>query len=121
MAGQGGRRRTVTIVLLVVVVVFGAGFAYVAANDEQQEVFCTLGLPFYQGADRTFTFEDGGEPGPGDCDGSKVARSGLVLGFDCKLRNPGGDVVAELEPNQPDGRCGLGIDGAPYPESWHAA
>jgi hypothetical protein len=36
----------------------------------------------------------------------------IVCGFDCRIREPDGDVVAKLVPNRSDGTCGLpGSDG----------
>lgn len=115
------RTRTVAACALVLAVTGAAGLLYATNLDPPHETFCTLGLPYIQGADLSFTFEDGGSPGPGECDRSTVMPDAHVLGFDCKLRDPDGKVVAELEANQPNGSCGLPMDGSfSVPGSWRA-
>jgi hypothetical protein len=42
-------------------------------------------------------------------------------GLDCKVRQPNGDVVTELEPNRPDRTCGLFEPGGSYPSPWPTA
>lgn len=106
-----------TLLALVVVVVFGVGFVYMT-NQEGEEVACTLGLPIFEGRGVRGTMQDHAPAGPDACDGPEVDSGMHVLGLDCNLRNPDGNVVAELEPNQPGGTCGLSVDGSPYPASW---
>lgn len=117
------RRRTAILAATFVLVLAGVGVWY-ATNGERREVFCTLGRAQIQTDDgREIVLEDQGDPGPGDCDGPQVLTNGAdVIGFDCRVREPSGDVVAELEPNQPDGRCGQPMDGSwSFPASWTSA
>lgn len=53
--------------------------------------------------------EDQGSPGKDGCDVSKAPMGddfNLLLGYDCKVRERDGNVVAEVPANRSDGTCG---------------
>jgi hypothetical protein len=119
MATQGGTVRMIGgIAALIAVVGFGAWFAR-AATTEPDARFCTMGLPLFEIDGRTVVPQDMDPPGRDACDGEQTERGRLILGLDCKVRRPDGEVIATLEPNRDDGDCGLpdpGDDG--FPSSW---
>jgi hypothetical protein len=57
----------------------------------------------------TVALEDRVFPGRDPCDIVRTDGPGdmNVLGFDCRVRTPAGDVVASTTPNRADGTCGL--------------
>ena len=60
-------------------------------------------------AGETVALKDHGLPGRDGCDVGRTDGAGdmNVLGFDCMVRTPAGDVVASTTPNRADGTCGL--------------
>jgi hypothetical protein len=56
----------------------------------------------------TVALEDHGFPGRDPCDIGRTDGAGdmNVLGFDCRVRTPAGEVVASTTPNRADGTCG---------------
>ncbi len=117
-ATQGKVRRLSGIAALILVITGGAWFAY-AATAEPETRFCTLGLAFVQIDGETVVFQDQGSPGLDGCDDDATSRHDRTLGLDCKVRDPDGEVLRELEPNRDDGTCGLyGPDDDGFPESW---
>lgn len=99
------------------VIAIGAvvGFAVLTDQPPTQH-FCDTSLSIQEvtvaGARVLASLEDQGGPGRDGCDISEAPRigssglSGLVVGYDCKVRAGGGEVVAEVSPDRPDGTCG---------------
>jgi hypothetical protein len=56
----------------------------------------------------TVALQDHSFPGRDPCDVGRTHGTGdiNVLGFDCKIRTPAGEVVASTTPNRADGTCG---------------
>jgi hypothetical protein len=56
----------------------------------------------------TVALEDHAFPGRDPCDVGRTHGTGdmNVLGFDCRVRTPAGEVVASTTPNRADGTCG---------------
>ena len=92
-----------------------AGFLGEVATHHPRTVFCKVGLAGFHRGSEMIALQDNGEPGPGDCDGSPTLRTMRVLGLDCKLREPDGEVVEQLSPNGEDDTCVLARS---YPASW---
>lgn len=115
--GLGGKvLRIGAVGVLLVVAGFGGWFAWQWRSQETR--FCTLGLAIVRIDGHDVFLQDSGPPGPDGCDGKETVRTNRVLGLDCKVREPDGDAVAELEPNRPDGTCGAFEPGGAYPDPW---
>jgi hypothetical protein len=56
----------------------------------------------------TVALQDRAFPGRDPCDVGRTHGTGdiNVLGFDCRVRTPAGEVVASTTPNRADGTCG---------------
>jgi hypothetical protein len=69
---------------------------------------CTAQGPMVVVDGETVALEDHGLPGRDVCDVGRTAGAGdmNVLGFDCRVRTPAGEVVASTTPNLADGTCG---------------
>ena len=104
----------------VLVVVAAAGAWLWAASKGSESHFCQASLAIVEIDGRTVAPQD--QTGPGEdeaCDFDETESAYPVLGFDCKVREPDGEVTAELVPNRSDGTCGLpdpGDEG--YPDPW---
>ena len=102
------------------VLVAAAGVWTLATSGQGEARFCKASLAIIEIDGRTVVPQD--QTGPGEdqaCDFDETEDAYPVLGFDCKVREPDGEVTAELEPNRSDGTCGLpgpGDDG--YPDPW---
>lgn len=115
-----GAVRTWVVVVLVVAIsgVTGLGL-WADRRASEPPRFCTTGLAFAEVDGRGAVLEDQGQPGPDGCDRDAVPDPDdvdvmvsdtdddpLVLGFDCAVRAPDGEVVATTAPNRSDGTCG---------------
>lgn len=92
-----------------------AGFLGEVAGPNERTVFCHAALAGFERGERFVALQDNGQPGRGDCDGAPTLRDTLVLGLDCKLRDPAGEVVDRLAANGDDGTC---VVARSYPSSW---
>ena len=106
--------RAVVLAVAVLAVATGGGVTYLATRPGEP-VFCQTGGTIFPLDGQEVWPEDQGDPGRGDCDGSKSLKGATALGFDCKLRAPGGDVIDTLEPNRADGTCGQPDPGGDWP------
>lgn len=113
--GAKGSVRVLRSSVLVGLILVGVGALWWNARPEPREKFCTLGLAFTTIDGQEVVLQDQGGPGRDGCDGNglpsqSTVASGLaiapVLGFDCKVRDVNGTVVATTTPNRPDGTCG---------------
>jgi hypothetical protein len=115
----GGKilRASAASVLLVV----AAAGTWIFANSQPGEArFCQASLAIFEIDGRTVVPQD--QTGLGEderCDFDQTKDGYPVLGFDCKVREPDGEVTVELVPNRSDGTCGLpGPDDEPLPDPW---
>jgi len=106
--------RAIVLAVAVLAVATGGSVTYLATRPGEP-VFCTTGGVIFPLDGQEVWPEDQGDPGRGDCDGEKVMARAATLGFDCKLRGPGGAVVDTLEPNRADGTCGQPDPGGDWP------
>jgi hypothetical protein len=109
------RPNVVAVLVLAIVGVAGVGLW---ANDQGEPRFCKVGLAAREVDGHWAALQDQGDPGPDRCDmdeapythydvvGDRGDRGGLVLGFDCAVRDRDGEVVTIDDPNRPDGTCG---------------
>jgi len=77
-------------------------------GNAKPQRFCETGLHITTLNGETVAYEDQGSPGRDDCDGTTNSGGpqNHTLGFDCKIRNNAGAVVATTTPNRVDGDCG---------------
>lgn len=115
--GLGGKvLRVGAVSVLVMAVSFGGWMAWESRATETR--FCTLALGITRIDGHDVFLQDGGQPGPDGCESDETTRTNRVLGLDCKIRAPDGDVVAELQPNRADGTCGIPDPGGTFPDPW---
>lgn len=104
----------------VVLVVAAAGTWIFATSLPGEARFCQASLAIFEIDGRTVVPQD--QTGPGEdehCDFDQTEDGYLVLGFDCRVREPDGEVTVELVPNRSDGTCGLpGPDDNRLPDPW---
>ena len=107
------RRRRLTFAATGVLVIAGAFlFAPLFVGHSQSQVFCTLGLSTSSVDGQLVALQDqhaAGRDDPAEQCGD-IAPNGdaqmNTLGFDCKVRDARGSVVATTTPNRRDGTCG---------------
>jgi hypothetical protein len=102
-------KRPALIPLVVVALTLLAVLVYVrheVATSQHKICNTMLSARSFQGG--TVALEDQGGPGRDGCDDRHAGASFSwnVLGFDCKIRDPGDVVVATSTPNRADGTCG---------------
>ena len=85
----------------------------VALAAHEGHVVCDRVLHLKDLPQGTAALQDQGAPGRDGCDmtdhthGYGVGANTLpILGFDCRLRDAHGRVIARFPPNRPDGLCG---------------
>ncbi|HWJ63981.1 MAG TPA: hypothetical protein VNS19_18560 [Acidimicrobiales bacterium] len=113
----GGKVRRVGAASVLVLLVGLGGWIFLESRPTETR-FCTLALGIARVDGVVVALQDGGEPGPDGCEGDETLRDMRVLGMDCKVRTPGGRVVVELQPNRPEGTCGLPEPGDALPDPW---
>jgi hypothetical protein len=102
---------------MVCLIVVGLAAIWWNARPDPEPRFCTMGLAFVVIDGKQVVLEDQGSGGRDGCDHAdwlsdphELSDSGLdvdgVLGFDCKVRDVDGTVVATTQPNRSDGSCG---------------
>jgi hypothetical protein len=119
--GLGGK--ILRVGALGVVVVALLGVAWARSSQPGEGTFCTMGLAIFVIDGQEVLPQDQSKPGRDGCDSDDTLPRAKVLGFDCRIREPDGDVVAKLVPNRSDGTCGLpGSDGSEsVPDPWPKA
>lgn len=104
----------------VIVVAAVTGVWIRATSPSAETLFCKASLALVEidgrmvaPQDQTLAGEDG------RCDFDQTERAYAVLGFDCKVREPDGEVTVEVVPNRRDGTCGLPTDDDEHiPDPW---
>lgn len=115
----GGKVPRVGALALLLVAAIGGGW-FVTRSRAAEPKFCQASLAIVEIDGQSVAFQD--QTGPHEderCDFQETEDAYPVLGFDCKVREPDGEVTAELVPNRSDGTCGLpepGGDG--FPDPW---
>ncbi len=101
-------------------VVAAAGTWIVTTSAPDEPLFCQASLALVMIDGRSVAPQD--QTGPGEderCDFDQTEAGHLVLGYDCKIRQPDGEVEVELVPNRNDGTCGLPqAEGERIPDPW---
>jgi hypothetical protein len=104
----------------VIVLVAATGIWITAASQAGETRFCKASLALVEVDGRMVAPQD--QTGPGEdpgCDFGETERAYAVLGFDCKVREPDGEVTVEVVPNRNDGTCGLPTtDDERIPNPW---
>ena len=104
----------------VLLVISVAGGWIVTSARAGEPTFCLASLAFVDIDGRMVAPQD--QTGPGEderCDFQETEDAYPVLGFDCKVREPDGEVTVELVPNRSDGTCGLpGPEDDGFPDPW---
>jgi hypothetical protein len=116
----GGKVLTVGAVSLLIMVAGLGAFAW--SNRAQESHFCKASLAMFEIDGRSVAPQD--QTGIGDdpwCDFDETEDPYPVLGFDCRIRQPDGEVTDELVPNRADGTCGLPDPGDDLPDPWPKA
>jgi hypothetical protein len=114
-ATAGTQARRLRIAGLAASLLVASSFVWWQTRPDPKPIFCKAGGVIIEIDGREVWPEDQGAPGPDHCDGSKVMSGAWALGFDCKLRAPGGRVVRSLTPNRDDGTCGQPDPGGSWP------
>jgi hypothetical protein len=99
----------VSSVATVVAVVMVLAAVSIALAKRSGGFSCAAQAPMAFVDGETVALEDHGFPGRDGCDIGRTdegAGDMNVLGFDCRVRTPAGDVVASTTPNRADGTCG---------------
>jgi hypothetical protein len=119
--GIGGKILRVGALGVILVALVGA--VSVRMSQPGEPKFCTLGLAIVTIDGHEVQFQDQAKPGRDGCDLDQTQPLARVLGFDCRIREPDGQVVVELVPNRSDGTCGLpgGGGSEAVPEPWPKA
>ena len=108
---QDRERRVQSTVMLILALATAMLVLPTLQAPKQAPVFCAVGLQLTTVDGQMVALEDQNAPGPtakgpcGDSDRKGVAGMN-TLGFDCKLRDETGRVVATTTPNRADGLCG---------------
>jgi hypothetical protein len=110
-------RRPTLVLLGLLVAVVAAGSGLLVSQRSGDARFCNAAAAIVEINGEPVFLEDQGAPGEDGCDADQAAMNATVLGQDCKLRAPGGDVIDELEPNRADGTCGQPDPGGRFPGS----
>lgn len=104
----------------VIVLAAAIGLWRSAASRQGETRFCKASLALVEIDGRMVAPQD--QTGPDEdegCDFDQTERAYVVLGFDCKVREPDGEVIVEVVPNRSDGTCGLpSTDDERIPEPW---
>lgn len=116
--GLGGKVLRIGALSVLIVAVSFAGWIRWETRDRGEATFCTLGLAITDIDGESVAIQDGGKPGDDGCGTEETLRDMKVLGMDCKLRAPDGEVVAEYVPNRSDGLCGLAGPSETIPHPW---
>ncbi|MCU1369317.1 MAG: hypothetical protein JWO77_511 [Ilumatobacteraceae bacterium] len=106
----------------VLVVVIGAVGLFAWSSRAQESHFCQASLAIVEIDGRSVAPQD--QTGPTEdpwCDFDQTEDAYPVLGFDCRIRQPDGEVIAKLVPNRHDGTCGLPDPGEDLPDPWPKA
>lgn len=100
-------------------VVAAAGTWIFTSSRHGEARFCQASLAIVEIDGRTVAPQD--QTGPNEdehCDFDQTEDAYPVLGFDCKVREPDGEVTVELVPNRSDGTCGLPGPDEGFPDPW---
>jgi hypothetical protein len=104
----------------VIVAVAATGIWITASSRQGETRFCKASLAVVEIEGRMVAPQD--QTGPDEdegCDFDQTERGHAVLGFDCKVREPDGEVTVEVVPNRSDGTCGLPNTADEHiPEPW---
>lgn len=104
----------------VIVVAAAAGIWIRSTSQQDEALFCKASLAMVEIEGRMVAPQD--QTGPGEderCDFDQTEPAYAVLGFDCKVREPDGEVIVEVVPNRSDGTCGLpATEGERIPDPW---
>lgn len=102
---------------MVCLIVVGLAAIWSNTRRDPEAKFCTMALAFVVIDGKQVVLEDQGSGGRDGCDQpdwlsnqpdpspNRLDMQG-VLGFDCKVRDVDGTVVATTQPNRSDGLCG---------------
>jgi hypothetical protein len=114
----GGKVLRVGAIGVVVLAVATGAWVFVSSRT-QEPLFCLASLAFVEIDGRMVAPQD--QTGPTEderCDFGETEDPYAVLGFDCKVREPDGEVTLELVPNRSDGTCGLPDPDEAFPDPW---
>ncbi len=116
---DGGKVLRVGALGVLLVVAVAAGWI-VTSSRLEEPLFCQASLAIVEIDGRSVAPQD--QTGPNEderCDFQQTEDAYPVLGFDCKVREPDGEVTVELVPNRSDGTCGLpGPEDGGFPDPW---